>query len=55
MTINNIYNVDVYKASMKLFYFSQTTVTTIGLGDLKPVANFERIFITFIFLFAVMY
>ena len=30
-----------------LTYFGTTTLTTIGLGDIHPISNFERIICTF--------
>jgi hypothetical protein len=34
-----------------MFYYSFTTLATIGFGDFKPIADEERITIIFIFLF----
>jgi hypothetical protein len=53
LVVNNLYNADIYTTAIAVFYFSQTTVTTIGLGDLAPKGEAEAIFIVIIFLFAV--
>jgi hypothetical protein len=50
----NIYNDDIYQALITMFYFAQTTWTTIGFGDFIPRCSFERIIIAFIMLIAVL-
>jgi hypothetical protein len=39
---------------IKMVYYSTTTLTTIGLGDLHPKSDIERAVCTFIMLFGVM-
>ena len=36
------------------WYFSFTTITTVGLGDYYPVSNFDRLFFSFYILAAVL-
>ena len=38
---------------MLLVYFSFTSLSTVGLGDLNPRSNFERIFIAIMLLLGV--
>ena len=35
-------------------YFAFTTLSTVGLGDLKPVNNHEYILMCFVFIFGVL-
>lgn len=34
-------------------YYAFTTLATVGFGDIKPISDHERIFISFIFVFGV--
>jgi hypothetical protein len=43
-----------YEAFIRVFYFSFTTMTTIGLGDYRPWGSPERMFVTFMLIFGVM-
>lgn len=45
---------DIFESMIKMFYFAQTTVTTIGFGDLHPVNSFERIIIVIFLLMGVL-
>jgi len=38
---------------IQAFYFSVTTLTTVGLGDLAPTTNLSRLFTSFYVLFGV--
>ena len=42
ITQNEMFKYGTYRNTIILFYFSLTTLSTIGLGDLKPVGDAER-------------
>jgi len=41
-------------ATLQLFYYALTSMTTIGLGDFNPKSNVERFFIAFGLLLGVL-
>ena len=43
-----------YETIITLTYFAFTTLSTVGLGDISPISNLERILGSFIMLFGVM-
>jgi hypothetical protein len=43
-----------YELIITFWYFSFTTITTVGLGDYYPVSNFDRLFFSFYILGAVL-
>ena len=43
-----------YDLIITFWYFSFTTITTVGLGDYYPVSNFDRLFFSFYILAAVL-
>ena len=43
-----------FKKALVVTYFALTSLSTIGLGDYRPVSNYERIFVAMIILFGVM-
>lgn len=53
----NVYeldNQDQALVSLKVFYFSFTTLTTVGFGDFYPHNDYERAFASMMLLFGVM-
>jgi hypothetical protein len=49
-----LYNDSFYQVMVKLLYFSSTSLTTIGLGDFHPKADFERVACAFMIFNGVM-
>ena len=39
--------------TIQLMYFSFTTLTTVGFGDLHPVSNHERVIILIVLMFGI--
>lgn len=48
-----LYDKDAWNLVIVSTYFSLTSLTTVGLGDYRPINNNERIVCTFILLFGV--
>ena len=44
---------DVWYKTILMFYYSFTSLSTVGLGDLHPRSNTERVFCSFMLLFGV--
>ena len=55
ITLNNIshHTSDTYDLTILLTYFSFTTLSTVGFGDLHPVSDEERVISAFLLLFGV--
>ena len=43
-----------YKKAIACTYYALTTLSTVGLGDFRPISDQERIFGSFMLLFGVM-
>lgn len=48
-----LYDLSAWRTLIISTYFSLTSLTTVGLGDYRPVNNLERILCSFILLFGV--
>ena len=53
MTLNNQADISESEQILALLYFSFTTLTTVGFGDLHPSSDAERLFMAFGMLFGV--
>lgn len=49
----SLYDLSAWHTLIVSTYFSLTSLTTVGLGDYRPVNNIERILCSFILLFGV--
>ena len=47
------YDLTVYEKALRLFYFSFTSLSTVGFGDFNPKSSVERVFVAFLLLFGV--
>ena len=48
-----LYDKDAWNLVIVSTYYSLTSLTTVGLGDYRPINNTERVVCTFILLFGV--
>jgi len=53
ISYNDINSNEEYYNTLLLIYFAFTSLSTVGLGDLNPRSDFERIFMAFMLLFGV--
>lgn len=53
ISVYKVNDLPITQASLLLTYFTFSTLTTVGFGDLCPISDPERIFITIVLLFGV--